>query len=412
VYCPECGHNNPEGNKFCGMCGEPLPERRPRTPGTPTNKNYEQRRERVADHDPEPVAPSLRHREPVDQPVRGRDSDSVRPRGEPSSRTLAVADSTAYVASPHLESATPIEQPATTVTGPSFLGLSGTSDSTTGYSYLYEDEPPKSHAGVILLLLCLIVLGGVLYWQWQPIQSWILTRASQKVDTGTPAAQPGSSTASSDNAAAPEQGQPNTSAPAPSGDNSGNTPAAQTPGQPPAAQRNQASPNHPSTPPPNTDNQPNQAAPPDNQEQSSVASPKEPARKHTAAKSRAESTDRADQDSNATAQPAGAELVASGEKYLYGRGAPQNCAQAVVDFNAAARQENPRAMAHLGALYATGECVPLNRVQAYHWFSRALSKDRSNTYLEHNMTMLWREMDSSEKAKVTGQSRTTESKMF
>src|SRR6185437_6466417 len=101
-----------------------------------------------------------------------------------------------------LDSATPNERRATTVSGPSFLGLSSTSDSSTGYSYLYEDDPPKSHVGMIVLLLCLVVLGGAVYWQWQPIQNWILTRASQKVDVGAPAptaSQPGSSTASSDN---------------------------------------------------------------------------------------------------------------------------------------------------------------------------------------------------------------------
>lgn len=31
MYCPECAHRNPDENRFCGMCGERLPERGRRT---------------------------------------------------------------------------------------------------------------------------------------------------------------------------------------------------------------------------------------------------------------------------------------------------------------------------------------------------------------------------------------------
>ena len=27
MFCPECGTRNPEENRFCGMCGERLPDR-------------------------------------------------------------------------------------------------------------------------------------------------------------------------------------------------------------------------------------------------------------------------------------------------------------------------------------------------------------------------------------------------
>ena len=101
------------------------------------------------------------------------------------------------------------------------------------------------------------------------------------------------------------------------------------------------------------------------------------------------------------AAPAGAELVAKGEKYLYGHGAPKNCQQALTYFKAAAKEQNPSAMSQMGALYATGVCVPFDRAQAYQWFSRALHEDRSNTYLEHNLNMLWRDMSADEKARAT-----------
>ena len=31
MYCPDCGHQNPPGNRYCGMCGERLPERTAKT---------------------------------------------------------------------------------------------------------------------------------------------------------------------------------------------------------------------------------------------------------------------------------------------------------------------------------------------------------------------------------------------
>ena len=147
MYCPDCGHNNPDGNRFCGMCGDSLPERRP------DQKNgAERHRERVAQHDPEPVSASLRHREPADEPVRGVREES---------RTLSSME---YAAEPQRSTAPPIEQSGG-ISGPSFLGISSTNESAPGYSYLYEDELPKSHAGLVVFLLVLAVLGGVLYYE-------------------------------------------------------------------------------------------------------------------------------------------------------------------------------------------------------------------------------------------------------
>ena len=34
LYCPECAHSNPDENRFCGMCGERLPERGGRAKST------------------------------------------------------------------------------------------------------------------------------------------------------------------------------------------------------------------------------------------------------------------------------------------------------------------------------------------------------------------------------------------
>ena len=387
------------------MCGEPLPNRSQKK-----NTADKEHRERVAQHDPEPVPASFRQRERADEPVRTREtSRPVASTPVPPSMREVDAE---YVAEPHLESATPVEQPGGMVSGPSFLGLGNASESSSGYSYLYEDEPPKSHAGLIVFLICLFALGGVLYWQWQPLRTWVVNKANEKVNIGTPApteapAMPGSSTASSDNVN-PAPAQPATGQSVPQNDST-------TPGNPPAqtnaAPADKSKPDQTGTPPKEEDQsdteEPAQTAPEraeakNNEVKEETAKPVEKTRHLTHEKPAA----RAEK----AAAPAGDDLVASGERYLYGHGAPQNCQQAVINFNAAAKQENPRAMAHLGALYATGECVPLNRVQAYHWFSRALANDRNNTYLEHNISMLWREMDQQEKAQVTGEAKEAQNK--
>src|SRR5215475_10281997 len=50
------------------------------------------------------------------------------------------------------------------VHGPSFLGLA--EDPKTEFHYLYEDEPPRSHAGLIFVVIWLMALGGAGYWQY------------------------------------------------------------------------------------------------------------------------------------------------------------------------------------------------------------------------------------------------------
>src|SRR5438067_6818921 len=51
------------------------------------------------------------------------------------------------------------------VHGPSFLGLS--EDPKVEFHYLYEDEPPRSHVGLIFFLLIIFGAAGYLGWQWK-----------------------------------------------------------------------------------------------------------------------------------------------------------------------------------------------------------------------------------------------------
>src|SRR6266700_7815238 len=51
------------------------------------------------------------------------------------------------------------------VHGPSFLGLA--EDPKVEFHYLYEDEQPRSHVGVVIFLLLMFGAAGYLGWQWK-----------------------------------------------------------------------------------------------------------------------------------------------------------------------------------------------------------------------------------------------------
>jgi TPR repeat protein len=96
----------------------------------------------------------------------------------------------------------------------------------------------------------------------------------------------------------------------------------------------------------------------------------------------------------------GTNLLAEGEKYLYGRGVVTDCRLAVRNFEDAAEAGSAKAMAHLGSMYGSGRCVKFNRVTAYGWFAQAKNADPDNAWLESNMDMLWRNMSPKERAAI------------
>ena len=58
-------------------------------------------------------------------------------------------------------------------------------------------------------------------------------------------------------------------------------------------------------------------------------------------------------------------------KYDFGKGVPENDAEAVKWYTKAADQGNAAAQFNLGYMYATGEGVPENNIRAYVWWSMA-----------------------------------------
>ncbi|MFB3918205.1 MAG: tetratricopeptide repeat protein [Terriglobales bacterium] len=111
---------------------------------------------------------------------------------------------------------------------------------------------------------------------------------------------------------------------------------------------------------------------------------------------------REDASKSAQVRNPGDQLYTKGMNYLYGRGGiPKNCDQAVVYLRDAANMGNAKARSQLGGLYATGHCVPLDRAQAYGWFSLAadVSPGR-NIWLERSRNMLWSQMTESERQRA------------
>ena len=91
------------------------------------------------------------------------------------------------------------------------------------------------------------------------------------------------------------------------------------------------------------------------------------------------------------------QIVADGEKYLYGRGARANCALAQRNLLIAARQSNPKAQTLLGAMYATGHCVNRDLPTAYRWFAQALHGDPGNFRVQRDLEVLWKQMTPEER---------------
>lgn len=446
VLCRNCGHQNPKQNRFCGMCGETLVSRSapepvvekvpievPTTagPGAPTEPKPLQTIRESEPSEPVAVDPerTIAPWWEDERETAARPPERVSPNREPEPVTPPAA------AEPTRRSDKWwVDEGETTVGGPSFLGLSsGDNVESGGYSYLFQGEEERSHAGRWVALLLLLVVGGVVYAKWQPIRDYVLTMAithsKPQVQTapanGDQSATAGTTTGSSTTAGS--------SAPATT------LASSDAPSQPTITTENKAENKTPKEGLPQTDKGSAAAAakPPDNansnaadaasgKADSSAASKTpgaqpgrtsdvpakagakpQPSKEEASAES---SDEKAVDDVKSPAagkvrgpqENPGGELVNTGEKYLYGHGVARSCNQAVSYFNAAAAKQNPQAFSHLGALYATGECVPMDRATAYAYFRRAYAKEPANHYFEQNLTMLWREMTPAERQRATG----------
>jgi hypothetical protein len=336
IRCEKCGYENFPQHRFCGMCAAALPF--PKAPSARANP------------EPPPQVPK-----PVSRP------------------------------SPAAVEREPVD--------------------ARSVSYLLEDEPAPSHRGRYVLLLILLV-GAVAAagWHWREDLVSLVSRFSSSAGGNT---QPNSSAPAgkdSTSEAAPATSanagtqveKPSTGA---SGQVDAQAPAAQTQTPPSAAPSAAAASGAAGS---------TQSLQPDQSQPSNQSQPSDSASTAAAAKP-ADSGEAASQPAPARksprvrAQPATTsasrvdELEAEGERYLYGNGVRENCARARTNLLAAAQHSNAQAQNVLGTMYATGHCATRDLPTAYRWFGRSLRQDPSNTRIEQDLKVLWKQMTPEER---------------
>ena len=351
VICPNCGEDNAASFRFCGMCGTPLEARRPA--GAPRVASTLD-----APHVPQhPATATEQSRTPVAPTATQRTESSVPSIGGPSLLGLNHSQEDQDRNGPSLD----------TLRDKSFSGLDS----------FFEPEEPKTGARrIILLLVLLVALGAAGWWAYSNYND-IGSKVGRNSQTRTATPAPSDTTA--DNPATKTETSPATH-PAP---DAGTAPTAST--APPPASTDTAS-----VPP---------AAPP-KVEQRAAAPPKPAAKMPTPKK-----TTRPAPAPAHTAAPAptdtGDAAFKKGEAYLYGRGVPKNCDEAVKNLKAASAKQNAKARSTFGTMYATGHCVPRDLPTSYSWFALALRVDPNNQILEKDLVGVWNQMTPPERQMAT-----------
>ncbi|HYN15775.1 MAG TPA: hypothetical protein VES66_08315 [Terriglobales bacterium] len=96
-------------------------------------------------------------------------------------------------------------------------------------------------------------------------------------------------------------------------------------------------------------------------------------------------------------------LLHLAQKYIRGQGVRQDCTTGLAYLREAMKHPSAEATSQMGALYATGTCVPLDRAAAYRWFSSALQMAPSNPWLARERDELYGQMSSAERRQADQQ---------
>ena len=381
MRCGRCGNDNAQGNRFCGMCGAALVAKTPAGSAIPASVS-------AGEHKAE------------SRPGAGPAS------AHPPARSVS-------------EVPPAVNRP--TITGPSFLGLNQPMEepsatppnaqrhrdhlqhSSKNLDYLLEDE--EDRGGWVKVLAVVIALGlalgfGYLHWK-QGGFDWLL-KAERKPAAATQPADTQPSNPDSGAAGASATPPPASSTPATpdaTGGAAASPPAAagtSTTGTDSSGQQAPATQTTPvplqSNPPPDTSAATKPADSNTPADTSTAPAATEPTAPPTAPATPSKKI-RAPKPSPVTP----VDPVAEAERYLYGRGARQDCDRGLRLVKAAAGQSNAKAMISLGALYSTGTCTPRDLPTAYRWFALALHKEPDNQALQDDLQKLWSQMTQPER---------------
>jgi hypothetical protein len=315
------------------------------------------------------------------------------------------------------------------ISGPSFLGLNDApparkrSDLSVdthhsgarNLNYLLDDEEEHRGGGgagkFFLIVLALLLAVGFGYLRWKNQLPWQNTGANKPTPTAQTPDQPSAdSSAPAAPSIAPEaQPAPNPASNSPSANTpSGTQPGGNAPASTPAAAA-PAQPTTDSSTPKADSSSPaeNATTAKDQPDVAPAGKPAEPA---------AKADDSSDDNESAAASPAAepktrptpaptkpkaaskpVDSVAEAQRYLYGRGAAQDCDHGLRILKPLANGGNSKAMVEMGALYSAGLCAPHDLPTAYRWFAVALRKDPSNEAIQSDLQKLWGEMTQPER---------------
>lgn len=257
-------------------------------------------------------------------------------------------------------------------------------NSFSGLDSFLEPEQPKSGARRILLLVGLLAALGAAGW-------WTYTNYLGAAESRKPEAQPASVT----------QAQADKPPAKPLDLNAHQTPDAGSAQEAPGAAVSEKVADNPIAPPAPAP-APKAEAPPLKQE----AKPAPPATV-VAANKRASKRQPHPASAKPSQSPAptpgdtGDAAFRKGEAYLYGRGVPENCDEAVKSLKAASAKSNAKARSAFGTMYATGHCVPRDLPTSYLWFALALRVDPNNQILEKDLSAIWNQMTPPERQLAT-----------
>jgi zinc-ribbon domain len=381
VRCPRCGNENPETMRFCGMCGGTLLS----------------------------VAPAAK-------PERG-----ASPAAQPSATATATRPAVPEHPRPPADS-------SPSISGPSFLGLNDAPPArkrsnlsidpqhpgARNLNYLLDDEEEHRGGGgagkFFLIVLALLLAVGFGYLRWKNQLPWLNAGANKPTPAAQTSDQPPIDSATPTTPSITPEAQP--AANPASNPPSANTSSGTQPGNAPASTPAAAAPAQPttdsSTPKADSGSPPENATTGKEQPDAApAAKPAEPA---------AKSDDSSDENESAAAPPAAAprgkatpaptkpkaaskpvDSVAEAQRYLYGRGAAQDCDHGLRILKPLANGGNSKAMVEMGALYSAGLCAPHDLPTAYRWFAVALRKDPSNEAIQNDLQKLWGEMTQPER---------------
>ena len=353
----------------------------------------------------------------------------------------------------------PASSGTSTIVGPSFLGLSDAPQVEADYGPVQNEEAPprKSHWRAWLAAAIVVIFGGLGWMEWRAQSNQTNNGPVEVIKAKLRNWKNGGQSQATDQAAADASAKPDMQVQeqlkSQQQDRAGNATQEQNPGSRPAPASSAGQPNAASvTPaaPANSQPQPTQSANPATQratapgaqnaptpatkpgQTASAASPSKPPTTTQAlvTKPQLAREDQASDDDTAAAKPgAGADElnkaknasdsaaeaawlwkstakgnpdapVLLADMYMKGDGVPRSCEQAVVLLKTAAEKENARARNRLASMYATGNCVQRNRVEAYRWLSSALVANPHSDWAQQNKDLIWRQMTPEEQAQA------------